>query len=476
MQPWVVTETRAADFGDQRLNRRFELLLDRLSDKPSLSIPATCSGWAETAAAYRFFDNPRVSADRVLQPHHDATLERIRREEVVLIPQDTTELDLTRNREKIGGPLNGESRWGLFAHPQLAMTPDRLPLGVVGATIWGRDAAAFAKSAADKRRERKAKPIEAKESGRWLEGYRRACRVAEQAPDTTVVSISDSEGDIYECFVAGAPREGRRAEWVVRACQDRALAEGTGGLRQRLLCTRAMGTLSIRVSPRNASTGDGRKRKQARSGRQATVSVRAVAVTLRPPHRPGVKLPAVTVSAILVLEEHPPQGEEPIEWLLLTSLPIGTFAAVQTVIDYYCCRWEIEVYFRVLKGGCRVEELQLETTERLEACLAVYLIVAWRVLYVLMLGRECPQLRCDGVLSEAEWKSVYQVVTNRQPPGEPPSLGEMVPLIAELGGYLGRKHDGPPGPKAIWIGLQRMRDFALAWTLFRPTPARPKDV
>ena len=152
------------------------------------------------------------------------------------------------------------------------------------------------------------------------------------------------------------------------------------------------------------------------------------------------------------------------------------FADVQRVIDYYCCRWEIEIYFRVLKGGCRVEDLQLETAERFEACLAVYMIVVWRVLYVLMLGRNCPEMRCDTVLSEAEWKSVYQIVTNRKPPNVPPKLGEIVDLIAELGGHLGRKHDGPPGPKVIWIGLQRMRDFALAWILFSPSQTRRKDV
>jgi hypothetical protein len=476
MQPWVLQETRTAHFGDERLDRRYALLLDQLSDKPSLSIPAACSGYAETAAAYRFLDNQRVCPERVLQPHYDATLERIRHEAVVLIPQDTTELDLTRRQEKVGGPLNDAARWGLFAHALLALTPQRLPLGVLGAKTWGRDAEEFPRSQAEKRRARKSKPIEQKESARWLEGYRRAGQVAAQAPRTTVVSISDSEGDIYECFVEGMAPQGRRAEWVVRACQDRALAEGDQDLRQRLLCTKALGALTIQVSPRQASTGDGRKRKQARSGRKAKVRVRAEAVALRPPWRPGVKLPAVTVHAILVLEEGPPEGEEPIEWLLLTSLPITTFADVQTVIDYYCCRWEIEVYFRVLKGGCRVEALQLETTERLEACLALYLIVAWRVLYVLMLGRNCPQVRCDAVLAEAEWKSVYRVVTGREPPGTPPALGEMVTMIAELGGYLGRKHDGPPGPKVIWVGLQRMRDFALAWAVFRPGPTGPKDV
>jgi hypothetical protein len=474
MQDWVVQETRTAQFGDERLDRRYALLLDRLSDKPSLSIPATCSGYAETVAAYRFFDNERVSAQRVLQPHHEATLQRVRQETIVLIAQDTTELDLTRRQEKVGGPLNDDTRWGLFAHPLLAMTPARLPLGVIGARIWSRDAQQFAQSPAQKRRARKAKPIKDKESSRWLEGYQAACAVAQQAATTTVVALSDSEGDIYECFVEAMPQGSRRAEWIVRACQERALAKEDQDLRQRLLCTKPLGTLTIQVSPRDASTGDQRKRKQARSGRKTKVSVRAVRVTLRPPRRPDGKLPAVTVNAILVSEEKPPAGEEPIAWLLLTSLPVETFAAVQTVIDYYCCRWEIEVYFRVLKGGCRVEDLQLETSERFEACLALYLIVSWRVLSVLMLGRECPQMRCDAVLTEAEWKSVYQIVGNRKPPSRPPALGEMVEMIAELGGYLGRKHDGPPGPKVIWIGLQRTRDFALAWTIFSPGPNAPR--
>ncbi len=474
MQDWVLLETRTADFGDERLDRRFALLLDQLSDKPSLSIPAACPSYKETAAAYRFFDNPRVGPEKILQPHCDGTLERVRQEAVVLIPQDTTELDLTRAQEKVGGPLNDETRWGVFVHPLLAMTPERLPLGVIAAKTWSRDPEEFAKSQEEKRRERKSKPIEEKESYRWLEGYQRACAVAEQAPQTMVVSISDSEGDIYECFLEGEPREGRRAEWIVRACQDRALLDEDKDLRQRVVCTKRLAKLTIEVSPRQPSTGDERKRKQARSGRKAMVSVRAAQVWLRPPQRVGQKLAPVAVNAILVLEEHPPEGEEAIEWLLLTSLPIDSLAAIQTVIDYYCCRWEIEIYFRVLKGGCRVEELQLETTERLEACVALYMIVAWRVLYVLMLGRKCPEMRCDVVLEEAEWKAVYQIVTHRQSPTKPPTLGEMVEMIAELGGYLGRKHDGPPGPKVLWIGLQRARDFAAAWDAFGPGRATPQ--
>jgi hypothetical protein len=471
MQAWIEAETKGADFGDKRLNRRYELLLDRLSDKPTLSIPAACRGLAETTAAYRFFDCAKTDAAKVLQPHHDATVQRIGTHECVIVAQDTSEVELARTEPRVGGPLNDESRWGLYVHPLLAMTPQRVPLGVVAAKIWSRDPEEFAKSQAEKRRARRAKPIEEKESVRWLEGYRSACALAVQVPDTTIIAVSDSEGDIYECLQAGAEGE---AEYIVRGCQDRAvLEEEQPLLLQTLACQAALGKMKIHVSKRAASTGDEtKKRKQPREARIARVTIRAAKVLLRGPARPGAKLPDIYVHAILVKEEKPPTGVEPIEWLLLTSLPIETFAEVTTVLDYYCCRWEIEIYFRTLKGGCKIEELQFERQDRFEVCLALYMIVAWRVLHVLMLGRVCPTMRCDVVLSEAEWKSVYVIATNEDAPAKPPLLSDMVKMIAELGGYLNRKNDGPPGPQTMWIGLQRMRDFAAAWNAFGPRERR----
>lgn len=475
MQAWIEAETKGADFGDARLDARYKILLDELSDKPSLSIPAACGGEAETTAAYRFCDNKKTDPAKVLQPHRNATLERIRAEAVVIAAQDTTEADLTRKQEKVGGPLNDDKRWGLYVHPVLVMTPQRVPLGVVHAAMWSRDPAELAKSSKERRRERRQKPFEEKESYRWLKGYEAACQVAAEAPDTKVVCVSDSEGDIYECFAAGVQGEGRRAEWIVRGCQDRVLAEEEKNLLQLLACQAALGKMTVWVSKREASTGDDRKRRQPRESRKAKVIVRAVRTLLSPPDRAGKKLTPVYVNAILVREENPPEGEEPIEWLLVTSLPIETFRKACTVIGYYCCRWEIEVYFRVLKSGCKIEDLQFEREDRLQVCLAFYLIVAWRVLYVLKLGRECPQMSCDTVFSEAEWKSVYVVANGTAAPKTPPTLEVIIPMIAALGGYLGRKHDGPPGPQTMWIGLQRMRDFATAWTAFGPAPGR-KDV
>lgn len=484
MHTWLQEELVTADLGDKRLVSRFALLLERMAHQPSLKFTAACRGRAEVEAAYRFLDNPAVDEHRILAPHRDATLDRIRAQPVVIVAQDTTELDVTRKHERMAGagPLNDASRLGFYDHALLALTPEKLVLGVVSADLWARDADAFARDAAQKRADRKAQPIEQKESGRWLEGYRHACQVAQEAPTTTVVSVCDSEGDIYECFLEGPPGPGaRKAEWIVRACQSRALAPGPPAgesslpatLRERVATAPVLRQLTVEVSRREPKSKDARKRKQPRSARTARLTVQAARVALRGPYRPGGKLADVAVNVVLVREIEPPPGEEPIEWLLLTSLPIDTVEQVLLVIDYYCCRWQIEIYFRVLKSGCKVEESQLETAERFKAYLALCMIVAWRVLYALTLGRECPELPCEVVFEADEWRAVYAVVKNEAPPEVPPPLGEMVKLVASLGGYLGRKCDGEPGPKAMWVGLQRMADLARAWRASAQHGPRP---
>jgi hypothetical protein len=475
MDAWIAEELKTVDLGDERLDRRFGIVLERLAERPSVSIPAACKGLAETQAAYRFFDNGRVEAGKVLQPHRQATLERIRQQSIVLILQDTTELETTRPQEKVGGPLSWETQIGFLDHVLLAVTPERVPLGVVAAEIWARDPEDF-----HKRRQKGQKPIEEKESYRWLQGYRRACAIAQAAPATTVICVSDSEGDVFECF-AEAEREShaaaaRQADWIVRAGQDRRLASSEASLLTEVAQTPVLHRFEVHVSKRRAACGDGKKqkRRQEREARLARCTLRTARVVLKAPWRKGRCLGDQEVNVVLVREENPPPGEEPVEWLLLTSLPVDTLEQALPVVEYYCCRWEIEVYFRVLKSGCGVEELQLETEARFTACLAVYMIVAWRVLFVLMMGRKCPDLPCDAVLSDDEWQSVYWVVKQQPPPKEPPRLERMVELIASLGGYLGRKHDGAPGPQTLWIGIQRMRDYAAAWKTFGPGRSKPK--
>jgi hypothetical protein len=296
------------------------------------------------------------------------------------------------------------------------------------------------------------RPIEEKESIRWLEGYQRVCELQGQMSPTQLVYVADREGDIYELFVEHekAVPSGAQADWLIRAEQDRRLREG-GKLRERVEAAPILGRIEF-----DLPAGRGRK------ARHVIQTLQAARVTLKGVSRPGGRLADGEVTAILAREESPPAGEEPIEWLLLTNLCVETLEEAAEKLQWSLCRWQIEIFFKILKSGCQVEELQLEKLERLEPVLALYLIIAWRVLYLTMLGRTCPELPCDVVFDEPEWRAVYIVATRQPPPETPPSLNEMIHMVAGFGGFLNRKGDGFPGPQTLWIGLQRTRDFVLA--------------
>jgi hypothetical protein len=170
---------------------------------------------------------------------------------------------------------------------------------------------------------------------------------------------------------------------------------------------------------------------------------------------------------VLVEEASPPEGEAPIQWVLITSLPIDTIEQVKQIVSYYCHRWQIEIYFRVLKSGCRVQERYFETMPRLENCLAMYVVIAWKILYLCRLGQECPDLPCDVVFTDSEWKAAYTIVKHKPAPSQSPTLNEMIRLIASLGGYVIRKNTNP-GTQTLWFGLQRLNDLATAWDTFGP--------
>jgi hypothetical protein len=197
------------------------------------------------------------------------------------------------------------------------------------------------------------------------------------------------------------------------------------------------------------------------------VEVRAQTLTLRPPPRPDRKLPPVTVNVVIVREPNLPSGEPPVEWILVTTLPIDTTEQVRTLVAYYCVRWNIEILFRTLKSGCRIERRRFEQVDRILPCLGLYLIVAWRTLFVCHLGRNCPDLDCEAIFLPSEWKAVWVTVQNRKPPKKAPKLSEMVHLVASLGGYIERRNS-EPGAQTVWIGLQRMYDLAWAWDRFGP--------
>ena len=481
LAPWVTDEVKAAKLGDKRLNARFGRVLSQLGARPTAAIPAACGGRAEMVAAYRFCENESTSFDAVLQSHVDATRERMAAQPVVLLAQDTSEIDVTRPQQQVAGagPLDGNSRRGALLHLMHAFTPDGTPQGTVLGSAWMRGEEPVCRALS--RAERAAIPIEEKESHRWVTTLQQAREEAQRCPATQVICLADSEADIYELLVEAA-REPQHVGWIVRACQNRALhrknAQNSGEthVREQVLAQPVLFEKTIHVRGRKAKVAcETRGRRQPRQSREAVVVVRAARMTLRPPWRPDRKLPPVTVNVVLVSEVNPPPGDEPVEWLLLTSLPIDNIEQVRQVIQYYCVRWMIEIFFRVLKSGCRVEERLFEYMDRLLTCLAVYVIVAWRTLYVCRLGRSCPETSCEAVFEPAEWKSVWKVVHRKDPPDQPPALGIFIRLVAQLGGYVNRKRADPPGPQTLWIGLQRMHDFATCWLLFGPDAQRAPE-
>ncbi len=444
---WVEDETKSADFDDARLDKRFKRLVADIYDRCRNSIPVACGGWKETLAAYRFFDNKNVNLDAVLSSHYDATLARINASKVVLIAQDTTQLirEKTKKTEAIKG-IREKEKVKTFLHANVAFTTERVCLGVINVAHWKREGKKDKAAQA-------MKPIEEKESIRWLDGYEAACAVQAQCPDTLIVSVSDRESDILELFLDAQTYEtNTRAGWIVRSMHDRQIEdEHSHKLREYLEKAPIKGHTEFTL-PANGE----------RKSRQVKQTIQAAIVPLKAVSRPGKELAGLTVHAILVKEQSPPEGEDAIEWVLLTNLPIDSLAEIEAIIQWYVCRWEIEIYFRVLKNGCQVQKLQLETQARFEACLGIYMIIAWRLLCMTMLARQCPELPCDVILDEDEWQSLYITVEQAPPPKSPPTLNAAIDMMATLGGYLGRKNDGPPGTKTVWIGIQRMRDFTLA--------------
>lgn len=467
MVNWIGSEIKAINFGDLRLKKRLGNVLETFFSKPTESIASACKAWADTKAAYRFFDHENVNEDKILNSHKASTLDRIRNEPVVLCLQDTTEIDYTSQKYTTGlGPIGQHKiRQGFYLHPTIAVTPERLCLGTIHTTMWARDLKTFGKKV-----DRKKKPIEEKESMRWLDSFRETKKIALELPNTLFVNISDREGDIYDIFLEAQKESADKvsnAHWIIRGSHDRCVhgnpeqQDDTQNDNEKLWSivekTTPLGEIEFEMP-----SGRGRK------GRTVKQQVYAAEVSLKAPDRVGVRLPDVKINAVLTKEIDCPEGEEPVGWLLLTSLPITNIEEAVRIIEWYLCRWQIEIFFKILKSGCQIEKLQLESFERLKVCLSVYMIVAWRILFTTMLGRNCPDIPCTAVFDESEWKAVYVIIKKKSPPEKPLTLREMIGLVAGLGGFLNRKGDGFPGVKTMWIGMQRMRDFSLAWDAFHP--------
>jgi hypothetical protein len=443
------TDLYPFDLGHRRLNRRAARLVGDALDNPGASIPQAAGTAAATQAAYRFLDNPHVRATDLDAAHTAYTLQRLAEHPgPVLVPQDTTPADFTspaRNRRL--GQLAHAQHFGFFAHSALAVTGDGLPLGLLYQYVWLRPP-----EQRGKRKHRRSKETADKESQRWLDAEQACAAVV--PPQRLLVMIGDREADFYDYFAL--PRRPNQ-HVLVRAKGRRRLADRDELLGVAVRGLAVAGQLEVTVP-----------RKDGRPGRTARVAVRHGTVALAPPctHPRRRQLPPLPVQVVHVVEVGAPAGVEPLQWLLLTTLPVTNFDEAARVVRWYGYRWRVERYHFTLKSGCQLEELQLETAERLRRALALYAMVAARLLYLTYLARQEPGGSCEKVLSREEWEVLWRHHFPGQPlPAGVPPLRQAVWWVARLGGFLGRKRDGEPGVKVLWRGLRKLHDMVVGFRL-----------
>jgi len=453
---WAEEEFGRARLGEARLTRRLCTLARDLYARPQAALPQACGTRAKTKAAYRFFDHVRVDLQSVLASHYQSSAARAAREAVVLAVQDTTSLNYSTHpaTEQLG-PIGSQADGavGMLVHSTLAFNLAGTPLGLLDVQSWVRDPDEFGK-----KHQRHDLPFEAKESVRWLRSLEAVQQRQAACPQTRFIGVGDREADIYELFVWAKEKAGRPG-LLVRAERTRMLTEGQEDLWEHVERQAVAGQLEVKVP-----------RKGAQAAREAVLEVRYAAVEVRAPQR-KTELPPVALWAVLAREVGPPAGIEPLEWMLLTTEAVGDFAAAAEKLRWYGMRWGIEVFHRVLKSGCKIETRRLGHADRLEACLGIDMVVAWRIYHLTKLGRETPEVPCTVYFEEYEWQALVSFVTRRpDPPQEPPTLREAVRMVAGLGGFLGRKGDGEPGTETLWRGLQRLDDIAEAYQVFRLKP------
>jgi hypothetical protein len=439
----------AFDLGDKRLNRRAGRIVQAALEHAGDSIPTAAGTLAASDATYRFFDNPNVVPSDLDDAHTRSTFDLAARYPgVLLIAQDTTDADFTSPvRNGRLGQLAHAKHFGFYIHSALAMTADGLPLGLLHQHVWMRPP-----QERGKRKDRRRKATADKESQRWLD-TEAACMAALPA-DRTVVMIADRECDFYDYFAAER-RPGQHV--LIRAKLRRRIAGSKELLGAATRAQPIQGTLTVSVP-----------RKDGQPKRQATLAVRYGAFALQPPstHPRRQELPSLPLRTLLVEEVHPPVGVQPLQWLLLTTLPIDSFADAERLVRWYTYRWRIERYHFTLKSGCRLEELQLETAERLRRALALYAIVAARLLHLTYLARHEPEASCEPAVNAEEWEVLWRHFQPKETlPLQPPTLRQAMRWIGRLGGFLARKGDGEPGVKVLWRGLRQLQAMLIGFRL-----------
>ncbi|MEO8972239.1 MAG: IS4 family transposase [Ktedonobacteraceae bacterium] len=460
---WAQEEVGQAHLGHAARTKRLVQLVQELAAHPAESVPQACQEWAATKGAYRFWDNAHVEAAAIRQAQSESTLARCQGQELILAIQDTTDVDYRTHPATTGlGHLQGKRTkgklpQGLKVHSVLAVSQQGVPLGVVFQQVWVREEELVS---AEEEVHRRYRSIEEKESGRWLVAQRAIQELFE--PGQRVLTLADREADLYALFAQPRP-VGK--ELLIRARHDRRLqtedhSEATH-LWERIRQTPATVIVAFEVP-----------RTHEHKARSTTLAIRFATLTIAPPapRKTHAVWKPLLIQVVMAEEVEPPEGETPVSWLLLTTMPVTSMEEAVQVVLWYRLRWLIERFHFVLKSGCRIEQLQLATMQRLERALATYGIVAWRLLWLTYEAREAPDASCEVLLQKEEWQALYATIHQTLIlPEQPPSLHEVVGWIARLGGFLARTSDGEPGVKVIWRGLRRLDDIIATWHLLHPS-------
>jgi len=467
-ETWAGQEFGGAPLGDQRLSKRLIRSAAAMAESPMRSFPGAVGGdGALVKGHYRFIEQPDDSAvtmENILLPHREQTVRRMMAHTTVLCIQDGTDLDYNGAAEckglgVIGTNQTGAKSSGLYLHSTLAVTEEGLPLGL----LLGQ---CFAPKARPEDETRKSFqiPLEEKKTHVWHVGMRDCEAISAQMPQTHIVQVMDREADIFELFDEW--REGaKRTDLLIRAKHDRQTTD-----EQTLFCELRAAEprlqLQLHVDRQSARIKKSKqKARPARTERTAAMTLHHERVELSPPKYHQEKEP-ISLWVVHLIEETPPDGVKAVEWFLLTTMEVTTAEQAQRVLAYYRLRWRIEDMHRVLKSGCRIEELRNETAERLKRAVAIYLVIAWRIMLMTLLGRDVPDLPADILFTEIEIEVLGAYAQSRRLK-PPTSLGEAVLLIGRLGGHMGRKGDPPPGHQVIWIGYSQLQFMCDGYLLGR---------
>ena len=449
-ESWALLEVGHAELGDARRSRRLARIVTSLARRPTSSVPEACETWADTKAAYRFFSNEDIEAASIINAHSLTTAKRAAEHSVILAIQDTTVFNFTSHEAMRGRGPSGRGRtesYGFFTHSCLAVTSEGTPLGLLGQHSYVRKEGA--KKMTERERERK--PTSEKKSQRWLDMVESS---AKTVPATTrVVAVADREADIFDFFTCAIRNN---QDFLVRSSYERATENGYAW--KEVASAPIAGEIRTEI-PRSGE----------RPPRLATLDVRFAKIQLKPPRHRNEDPLSITI--ILVEEREPPEAQEAVRWRLYTSLPVTSVEDSARCVKWYSLRWRIERFHYTLKSGCRIEELQLESVDRVERALAAYSIVAWHLSALTYKSRELPNSSSEPLLQPDEWKTLHCLANKtRKLPPKPPSLRDAVRMIAKLGGFLGRKGDGEPGVKVLWRGYRRLREVTLALEIMEVKP------